>query len=237
VINGKSVLAIIPARGGSKRLPEKNIKALCGKPLIAWSIEQARGCDDIDRIVVSTEDENIAKVAKQFGAEVPFIRPLELATDTASTIDVISHAIDWLEEKESYRPEYIVLLQATSPLRVVEDIKGAIQTLKEKYAQAVVSVCETDKHPWRSNTLPENENMKDFLRAQILNKHRQDLPIFYQLNGAIYLAKMNYLRACNGFHGPDTFAYKMVKERSIDIDSELDFRIAESLFAKRKKFL
>lgn len=237
MIKGKSVLAIIPARGGSKRLPGKNIKKLCGKPLIAWSIEQARSCEDIDRIVVSTEGESIAKVAKKFRAEVPFIRPLELATDTASTIDVISHAINWLEEHEDYRPGYILLLQATSPLRVVEDIRDVIQTLKEKDAQAVVSLCETDKHPWRSNTLPENENMKDFLRGEILNKPKEDLPIFYQLNGAIYLAETDYLRACNGFHGPGTFAYKMPKERSIDIDTEIDFRIAEYLFAKSKKIL
>jgi N-acylneuraminate cytidylyltransferase/CMP-N,N'-diacetyllegionaminic acid synthase len=227
--NSKKVLAIIPARGGSKGLLWKNIKELCGKPLIAWTIEQAKSCSDIDRIVVSTDDREIAEVAKKYGAEVPFMRPAELASDTATTIDVIFHAINWLKEHEDYRPEYILLLQPTSPLRTREDIDGAIQMLKEKNAWAVVSVCETDHHPWWSNTLPENSNMKDFLRLEILNKRRQDLPVFYRLNGAIYLADTDYLYECNGFLGPDTFAYKMPKNRSVDIDSDVDFKLATLL--------
>ena len=226
MIKGKSVLAIIPARGGSKGLPGKNIKVLCGKPLIVWSIEQAMCCDNIDRIVVSTDDENIAKAAKKYGAEVPFMRPPELASDTATTVDVIFHTIDWFKKHEDYRPEYILLLQPTSPLRALEDIRGAIQTVKDKDAQAVVSVCETDHHPWWTNTLPENSNMKDFLRPEILNKRRQDLPVFYRLNGAIYLTDTDYLREQNSFLGPDTFAYNMPQERSIDIDSDLDFKVA-----------
>ena len=232
MINGKSVSAIIPARGGSKGLPGKNIKELCGKPLIAWTIEQAKSCSDVDRIVVSTDDENIADVAKKYGAEVPFIRPAELASDTASTIDVIFHAITWLKEHENYRPEYILLLQPTSPLREEEDIKAAITMLTNKNVRAIVSVCETDHHPWWSNTLPENSNMKDFLRPKILNKPRQELPVFYQLNGAIYLTETEYLYECNGFLGPDTFAYKMPKERSLDIDSDLDFKLAQLLLGE-----
>lgn len=236
MINGKSVLAIIPARGGSKRLPRKNIKELCGKPLIAWSIEQTKFCSDIDRIVVSTEDWEIGKVAKKYGAEVPFMRPAELASDTALPIDAIFHAINWLKEHENYQSEYILLLQPTSPLRIAKDIEGAIQALKDKDARAVVSVCETDHHPWWSNTLPEKGNMKDFIRPDILNKRRQELPVFYLVNGAIYLADTDYLHQYNGFLGPDTFAYKMLKERSIDIDSELDFKLAEVLLdAKMKK--
>lgn len=229
MINGKKVLAIIPARCGSKGLPGKNIKELSGKPLIAWSIEHAKSCGDIDRIVVSTDDDDIATVAKKYGAEVPFIRPADLADDTASTVDVILHAINWLQKYENYQPEYILLLQPTSPLRSSEDIKCAIQMLKDKNIQAVVSVCETDHHPWWSNILPDNRNMEDFLRPEILNKRRQDLPIFYRLNGAIYLASADYLCECNGFFGPDTFAYEMSKERSVDIDSELDFILVSML--------
>lgn len=235
MINGKSVLAIIPARGGSKGLPGKNIKELCGKPLIAWTIEQAKSCGNIDRVVVSTDDESIAEVAKKYGAEVPFMRPEELASDTASTIDVIFHAINWLKEHEDYRPEYILLLQPTSPLRSGEDINGAIQILKDKDARAVVSVCETDHHPWWSNILSEDGNMKDFLRPEILNKRRQDLPVFYRLNGAIYLSDTDYLYEYNGFLGPDTFAYKMPKERSIDIDSAMDFKLAEFLLEEKNR--
>jgi N-acylneuraminate cytidylyltransferase/CMP-N,N'-diacetyllegionaminic acid synthase len=235
MINGKKVLAIIPARGGSKGLPGKNIKELCGKPLIAWSIEQAKSCSDIDRIIVSTDDEEIAETAKKYGAEVPFMRPAELANDTASTIDVIFHAINWFKEHEDCRSEYILLLQPTSPLRSSEDINGAIQMLKEKNARAVVSVCETDHHPWWSNTLPEDDSMKDFLRPEILNKHRQDLPVFCRLNGAIYLAETDYLSEQNSFFGSDTFAHKMPQSRSVDIDSDLDFKLAVLLLEEQKK--
>ncbi len=229
MINGKKILAIIPARSGSKGLPGKNIKDLCGKPLIAWSIEQALGCSLIDKLVISTDDDRIAEVAKRYGAEVPFIRPAELASDTASTIDVILHVADWFEKYENYQPAYILLLQPTSPLRIVEDIGGAIKNLKNEDARAVVSLCETDHHPWWSNILPENGNMKNFLRPDILNKRRQDLSVFYRLNGAIYLAETVYLRECNGFLGPNTCAYKMPKNRSIDIDSAMDFKLAALL--------
>ena len=233
MINGKSVLAIIPARGGSKGLPGKNIKKLCGKPLIAWNIELAKSCSDIDKIVVSTDNEGIAEVAKKYGAEVPFIRPAVLANDTASTIDVIFHTIGWLKKHQDYQAGYILLLQPTSPLRIAEDIEGAIQMLKDKDAQAVVSVCETDHHPWWSNTLPVNGNMKDFLRSEILNKRRQDLPVFYRLNGAIYLADTDCLHEYNGFLGPDTFAYKMPQSRSIDIDSAMDFKLVSLLLQEK----
>jgi len=235
MINGKSVLAIIPARGGSKGLPGKNIKELCGKPLIAWCLETAKACGSIDRVVVSTDDKNIADVAKKYGAEVPFMRPVELATDTTSTIDVIIHAVNWFEKYENYQPAYILLLQPTSPLRTAEDIEGAIQTLNDKNARAVVSVCEAEHHPWWSNTLPENDNMKDFIRSDILNERRQDLPVFYRLNGAIYLADTDYLHRHNGFFGPDTFAYKMPKSQSVDIDSAIDFKLAELLFEEKNK--
>jgi len=231
----QKVLAIIPARGGSKGLPGKNIKELCGKPLIAYTIEQASSCGDIDRIVVSTDDREIAEVAKKYGEEVPFMRPSGLANDTASTIAVIFHAINWLKEHKDYRPEYILKLQPTSPLRSSEDIDGAIGMLKNKDAQAVVSVCETGHHPWWSNTLPRNSNMKNFLRLEILNKRRQDLPVFYQLNGAIYLAELDYFFEHNGFFGPDTFAYKMSKEHSVDIDSNVDFKLAALLLEEQAK--
>ncbi len=229
MINGKPVLAIIPARGGSKGLPGKNIKELCGKPLIAWTIETAKECESIDRIIVSTDDEKIAEVAKGYGAEVPFIRPPVLATDIAPTVDVIFHAIDWLKIHEGYQPCYFLLLQPTSPLRTVVDLKEAIRILKNKKAKAVVSVCETDHHPWWSGTLPEGGNMKDFLRPEILDKRRQELPVFYRLNGALYLTEIDYFFGNKGFYGPDTSAYVMPKERSVDIDTDFDFKLANVL--------
>lgn len=235
MINGKRTLAIIPARGGSKGLPGKNIREICGKPLIAWSIIQAKHCDDIHRVVVSTDDHQIARIANEYGGEVPFMRPTELANDTALTIDVILHALCWLEKYEKYRPEYIMLLQPTSPLRSAKDIDGVMRVLMNKDARAVVSVCEPDHHPWWSNTLPESGSMKDFLRVEILHRGRQELPVFYRLNGAVYLAEVDYLHEHHGFFGPNTFAYKMPGERSIDIDSAMDFKLASLLMADQSK--
>lgn len=235
MINGKEILAIIPARGGSKGLPGKNVKKICGRPLIAWSIKEAKDCDCIDRIVVSTDDSQIAQFAEEYGAEVPFIRPAELASDTASMIEVILHALTWFKKYERYQPEYILLLQPTSPLRLAKDIDGGVRTLMEENASAVVSVCETDHHPWWSNIVPESGSMKDFFPSEILNKRRQELPVFYRLNGAMYLAEVNYLHKHHGFFGPATFAYKMPKERSIDIDSAIDFKLASLLMAEQSR--
>ncbi len=239
MINGKQLMAVIPARGGSKGLPGKNIKLLCGKPLIAWTIEAAKNCNDIDRVIVSTDYEKIAEISKRYGAEVPFLRPSALAGDESATIDTIFHTIDWFAGNENYHPGYIVLLQPTSPLRTTVDIQNAIKIFKPENldhdknvnARAVVSVCKTEHHPWLSNTLPDNGSMKNFIRPGIVNKRRQDLPVFYRLNGAIYIAETSYLHIYNGFFGPETFAYKMSEKRSIDIDSDLEFKLSELIIA------
>jgi N-acylneuraminate cytidylyltransferase/CMP-N,N'-diacetyllegionaminic acid synthase len=235
MINSSKILAIIPARGGSKGLPQKNIKELCGKPLIAWSIEQSKLCKDIDKTIVTTDDSRIMDIANQYGAEVPFVRPERLSDDTASTTEVIFHTMEWLKEHQGYQADYILLLQPTSPLRSIEDIKSVIRMTEENKFMAVVSVCETAHHPWWSNILPEDGNMKDFIRPDLLNKPRQSLPVFFRLNGAIYLSNKDYFYKYNGFFGPDTFAYKMPRSRSVDIDSILDFQLAELLLTGRIK--
>ena len=227
---GKNILGLIPARGGSKGLPRKNIKPLLGKPLIAWTIEQALASKYLDRVVVSTDDKEIAEISKKYGAEVPFMRPKELAKDNAKGIDVVLHAIDWLKENDN-RKQYdlIILLQPTSPLRTTEDIDKAIELLFLKEAKAIVSVCEVDHHPLWANTLPEDGSMKDFIRREVMNKNRQELPIFYRLNGAIYLAYCDYIKKQKSFFGEKTFAYIMPRERSVDIDDEIDLKLAEIL--------
>ena len=168
---GKNILGLIPARGGSKGLPRKNIKPLLGKPLIAWTIEQALASRYLDRVVVSTDNKEIAEISKKYGAEVPFMRPKELAEDNAKGIDVVLHAIDWLKENNK-RKQYdlMMLLQPTSPLRATEDIDKAIETLFLKEAKAIVSVCEVAHHPLWANTLPKNGCMKDFIKKEIMNK-------------------------------------------------------------------
>ena len=218
-------LAIIPARGGSKRLPNKNILDLNGKPLIAWSIEAAKKSKRIDDIVVTSDSEKILDIAKKYNVKA-IKRPDYLANDTATTFDAIKHTIENIEE--NYK--YIVLLQPTSPLRNAKHIDEAIELLEQKRADAVVSVCEMDHSPLWSNTLPENLDMSGFLRNEIKNKRSQDLPIYYRLNGAIYICKTDRLLQEKSFFINDNiFAYVMDRKSSVDIDDEIDFKIAEVL--------
>ena len=164
------------------------------------------------------------------------MRPKELARDNAKGIDVVFHAMDWFRKNGRDRQyDLIMLLQPTSPLRTAEDIDKAVELLFFKKAKAIVSVCEVDHHPLWTNTLPDNECMKDFIRKEIINKNRQELPAFYRLNGAIYLAYCDYLKKQKSFFGKDTFAYIMPKERSVDIDSELDLKLAEILMKSQNR--
>ena len=223
----KTFLAIIPARGGSKRLPRKNILDLCGKPLISWSIEAALKSKYISKVVVSSDDEEILNISSNFGADI-IKRPYELANDTATTFDTVKHTIDNFKNYD-----YIVLLQPTSPLRNEKHIDEAIELLEEKQADAIVSVCEMDHSPLWSNTLPEDGNMRGFLREEILNKRSQDLEKYYRLNGAVYICKTDKLLENKSFFLKDNiFAYIMDKKNSIDIDEEIDFEIAKVLINK-----
>ena len=220
----KTFLAIILARGGSKRLPRKNLLDLCGKPLIAYSIEAALKSKYISKVIVSSDDEEILNIAKEYKAD--FIkRPDELASDTATTFDALKHT---LENVEKY--DYVVLLQPTSPLRTEKHIDEAIELLEEKSADAIISVCEMEHSPLWSNILDENLDMSNFLRDEVLNKRSQDLPKYYRLNGAIYICKTEELLENKGFFIKENiFAFKMNKENSIDIDEEIDFIIAREI--------
>ncbi len=226
----KTFLAIIPARGGSKRLPRKNILDLRGKPLIGWSIEAALKSKYIDKVVVTSDDNEILSIAKQFGCST-IKRPESLASDTSTTFDAIKHTI---EHMKTY--DYIILLQPTSPLRDYKHIDDAIRLLLEsKKANAIVSVTEMDHSPLWSNTLSEDKNMNNFLRDEVLNKRSQDLEIYYRLNGAIYICQTQKLLEEKSFFLKDSiFAYEMDRKSSIDIDEEMDFQFAEILMKKRK---
>ena len=219
----KTFLAIIPARGGSKRLPRKNVLELVGKPLIAWSIEAGLQSEYIDKAVVSSDDDEILEISEKFGANI-IQRPDELASDTATTFDAIKHTIDSLEKYD-----YIVLLQPTSPLRDSKHIDEAIELLENKNADAVVSVCEMDHSPLWSNILDDSLSMQGFLRDEVLNKRSQDVVKYYRLNGAIYICETKKLLEEKNFMLKDNiFAYVMDRESSIDIDEEIDFIIARS---------
>jgi len=222
VYKDKTFLAIIPARGGSKRLPRKNILELNGKPLIAWSIEAGLKSKYVDKVVVSSDDKEILEYSQYYGADT-IKRPDNLASDTSTTFDAIKHTVENLKKYD-----YVILLQATSPLRNENHVDEAIELLESKNASAVVSVCETDHSPLWSNTLDDSLSMKGFLKEGVLNKRSQDLEKYYRLNGAIYICKVEKLLKEKSFFLKDNiFAFKMDKHNSIDIDEEVDFQMAK----------
>jgi CMP-N,N'-diacetyllegionaminic acid synthase len=217
------ILAVIPARGGSKGVPRKNIRALNGKPLIAWTIEQAEQSRYIDRVIVSSEDEEICQVAKQSGAEIPFVRPAELASDTASGVDVLCHAV----ENAGADYDYVVLLQPTSPLRESTDIDAAIEYCVEQAVTSVVSLAEATKSPYWMYHMKEGGELTPFVDNAASN--RQELPQSYALNGAVYVLEVARLLASRKILDEQTLGYVMPAERSYDIDTETDFLICEFL--------
>ncbi len=221
-----TIVGLIPARGGSKTIPHKNSKLLAGKPLIAWTIEAAKNCQALSRVIVSTDDPHIADVALQWDAEVPFLRPAELAGDKSSSLDVVLHLIHWLEEHDSM-PEYILLLQPTSPFRTAEDITAAIDLAKTRKVDAVVSVCETDAHPLLCKRVQEDGRLADYVSTDLGYLRRQDLPPAYQLNGAIYVNRCQSLLQERTFLPKDTVPYFMPPERSLDLDTLWDWHLAE----------
>ncbi len=226
----KSFIGIVPARGGSKRLPNKNLLYLAGKPLIAWTLEAALKSKYLDHIVVSSDKDEILKVARDYGVET-VKRPKELATDSAKTVDVVRHVLESIKKEYNY----IVLLQPTSPLRTERHIDESIEFLISKNADAVISVCETEYPPLWCNTLPEDLSMENFIRKEIIGTRSQDLPKYYRLNGAIYICKSDELiKQKTFFLNKNIYAYIMDRKSSIDIDDETDFLLAKTLIRNKK---
>jgi CMP-N-acetylneuraminic acid synthetase len=206
------------------------VLGLGGKPLIAWTVEAALACSYIDEVMVTTDDVEIADVAKKYGANVPFFRPAELASDTATSFDVIKHALDFYRTELSKEFDFVVLLQPTSPLRDAVDISQAIELLAEKNAMAIVSVCEVDHSPLWSNILPSDHSMIGFIREEVKNKRSQDLGTYYRLNGAIYICDIKELLEIKSFFTDDAiYAYTMSAEHSVDIDTLIDFFTATAI--------
>lgn len=229
----QKILAIIPARKGSKRIENKNILDLNGKPMIAYTIEAAKNSGLIDKLIVSTNCKQTAEISKTYSAEIPFMRPEELATDDATTFRVIDHAISYFREAD-YEFDIVVLLQPTSPLRNSKDINEAIGLIDHN-TEAVVSVCKAEHSPLWCNTLPPDRSMENFLNKELSGKRSQELPEYYRLNGAIYVAKRDYLLKNKGFFGQRTKAYIMPQSRSVDIDSIDDLGYAEYLICRSHK--
>ncbi len=221
----RGFLAVIPARGGSKRLPRKNLLECGGKPLVAWSIEAARKSRYIDTTLLSSDDKEILTVGEQYGIET-LERPRSLADDTSSTFDAVAHAIAQCSKEY----EYIVLLQPTSPLRTAAHIDAAIEQLHRSGADAIVSVCEMEHSPLWSNTLPDDGSMENFLDESVRHSRSQDLPTYYRLNGAIYICKTTRLLEEKSFMiRKNIVAYIMDRRSSVDIDEALDFEFATLL--------
>lgn len=230
-----SVVGLITARGGSKSIPRKNIKLLAGKPLIAWTIEAALQSHRLSRVIVSTDDEEIAQVAREWGAEVPFMRPAELAQDKTPSIFAILHAINWLDQFESYQPDFVMCLQPTSPLRTAQDIDTVIERTSQKKVDSVVSVTPVNHHPYWLKKVDDNGRMQDFVTLNQPISRRQDLPAVYALNGAIYLAHCETLLERKSWYTEQTLAYIMPSERSLDIDMPWDFYLVDLILKDRAK--
>lgn len=234
MIDNKKILAIILARGGSKGIPGKNIKNLAGKPLIAYTIEEALKSKYIDKLILSTDDKEIAEVGEKHGAQVPFLRPKKLATDTATSEKAMLHTINCMEKNKDFNSQLVMLLQPTSPLRKVEDIDNSIEKIIDKKGDSLIGLSKAEKHPYwmmeirDGKVVPYNENKrKKYTR-------RQDLPEIYNINGAIYITDTKLFKETLNRWAGKTIPYLMPKKRSVDIDDMLDWRLAEVLLEEEK---
>lgn len=224
-------LAIIPARSGSKGLKDKNVKLLNGKPLLAYTIEAAKESGIFDEIMVSTDSEKYAEIARRWGASVPFLRDQELSNDTVSSWDVVKDVVGRYNDL-GFELGMVALLQPTSPLRTSSDIIEGYKVMREKDANFVVAVCEMDHSPLWANKLPEDHSMVNFIRSEAVKMPRQSIPTYYRINGALYIVKVDYLMETTDIYAEKSFATIMSKENSIDIDDLLDFNLASLILEK-----
>lgn len=230
-----NILGVITARGGSKGIPGKNIKLLGGKPLIAYTIDTAKKSKLITHLVVSTDDEAIASVCRAHGADVPFMRSKELAHDSTPHLPVMQHAIGFMEKKLGIMFDYIVILQPTSPFRTVEDLDGTIQKLMDTGADSAVSIVEIEEnHPMKIKKL-KGDMLEPYCIPETEGMRRQDLPIAYKRSGAVYAMKRETLMEKNRLYGDSVAGYVVPRERSIDIDTPLDWIKMEYMLEELKK--
>ncbi len=231
MIEGRSVLAVVPARGGSKGVARKNVALVAGRPLIEWTLAAARAATCVDRVIVSTDDEEIASVARTAGAEVPFVRPAALARDDTPGQDVILHALEYLRRDEGYSPEYVVTLQPTSPLRTAADIDAAVSLADSRAAPSVIGVSPTPHSPFWMMYVDDDLAVRDFLPED--PPTRQQLPALFMINGAIYVTRADRLLETKSLYGPGTLAYVMPEERSLDVDSAWELNLADLILRQR----
>lgn len=228
MIDNKKVLGIIPARGGSKGVPRKNLRLVRGKPLIAWTIEQGHKSAYIDRLILSSEDDEIIQVARMYHCDVPFRRPVELSQDSTPGIEPVLHALGQLPGYD-----YVVLLQPTSPLRTVQDIDGCIEKCVRSDSPACVSTTRSQQHPFLMYYTDGDGRLRPVAAEGAAFHRRQDYPDVFLLNGAVYVAGTTWLSENRSFMSKETVGYRMPAERSIDVDSEDDLRALSDYLASR----
>lgn len=231
----KSFLAIIPARSGSKGLPNKNIKELCGLPLIAWSIKAGLKSKYIDKVVVTTDSQEYAEIAKSYGAEVPFLRPNELSLDTSTTFDSIKHTIDFYRNQLNQIFDYIVLLEPTSPLRETNDIDNAIELLfaNQKASSIVgISKSESQNPAFLVKLQPHSQLIEGYINKDFSPIRRQDIEEFFFFEGTIYISETNSLLKNQNFYYKNTMGYVVPKWKSLEVDDEDDFLMIEAMMKK-----
>ncbi|MDA2918674.1 acylneuraminate cytidylyltransferase family protein [Desulfobacterota bacterium AH_259_B03_O07] len=226
-------LAVIPARGGSKSIPQKNIKEFLGKPLLAWTIEIARESDVFERVILSTDDEKIAQIGRAYGAEVPFLRPRELAEDTTPTAPVVRHALEWLRNHEGWTPDFVIVLEPTSPGRRAFHIRDAVSLVQKSGADSVASISDVPHHyvPPKVLQLHDDRTITgiDGTHLGDMIHHRQDLPVYYAFNGLIFGCKIDVLSIDPlTLWGEKVVAYLVDQKYNIDIDNPEDWVIAEA---------
>jgi len=234
----KKILAIIPARGGSKGIKRKNLMDLEGVPLIAWTINAALESKYLTRVIVSTEDDEIAGVARQYGADIPFMRPVELAGDNVGGIETTLHAVNWMVDNEEDKPDYFMLLQPTSPLRSTTDIDAAIELALKNDADNLVSVCQVNDHPIYAMSTDNDGRMKPYLDCtfdEIMEKYHDVRTSLMHLlkNGAIYMSKIDNFIETESFYHSAPYTYTMSHQNSVDIDNMVNFYVAEAILKNK----
>jgi CMP-N-acetylneuraminic acid synthetase len=234
------ILGVIPARGGSKGVPGKNIRLLAGKPLMIYTIETGLASKLINHLVVTTDSEDIRRIALESGAEAPFLRPYELSTDTALAVPTIQHAVAEMEKYKNTKYDYVVMLQPTSPLKTPSDVDAALNKLIEEGADGIISVVDVDNnHPMKMKKFNGQDgrsgSLVDYQPPPFENCPRQYLPPVFMVNGAMYATKRDVLMEKNTFQGSKCIGYIMPMDRSVNIDTELDFMLAEHLLLKNRK--
>jgi CMP-N,N'-diacetyllegionaminic acid synthase len=233
MINGKTVLAYIPARSGSKSIIDKNIIDICGKPLIAYTVEAAKGSKYVDRVILSTDSQKYADIVKEYGGDAPFLRPDELSEDNSKEIDAAIHLINWIEENEGKKYDIILKLEPTSPLRISEDVDKAIEALEKRNADTIATVTEAFTHPYWMNTLPEDNSMVNFISEEAKTKNRQELPVYYQLDGLVNVSRWEIIKKYKNWFGGKIFAAITPNERAIDIDGPVQLELVKIIIKKR----